>query len=137
MAAIGFLHQVAALSAVLVVMGIGSGLVSVHLQAWFQTRVEPALLGRNLSLTLSAFAIETNTNNATYSTSIGDVELKTAWTDPDFDPSLPALYYARVIQIPTPRWSTYDAFRFGIPIPQGAPATTQERAYTSPIWYTP
>jgi len=59
------------------------------------------------------------------------------WTDPDFDASQRAFYYARVIEIPTPRWSTYDAFRFGIPIPDGAPTSTQERAYTSPIWYNP
>ena len=48
-----------------------------------------------------------------------------------------AFYYARVLEIPTPRWSTYDAFRFGVDIPDGAPASTQDRAYTSPIWYTP
>jgi len=75
--------------------------------------------------------------NATWTNTIGAAELATVWTDPDFDSSLSAFYYARVIEIPTPRWSTYDAFRFGIPIPDGAPATTQERAYTSPIWYTP
>jgi len=55
----------------------------------------------------------------------------------DFDSKQKAFYYARVIEIPTPRWSTIDAFRFGIPIPEGAPISTQERAYTSPIWYTP
>ena len=59
------------------------------------------------------------------------------WSDPDFNPRQRAFYYARVIEIPTPRWSTYDAFRFGIKIPEGAPTSTQERAYTSPIWYTP
>ena len=57
--------------------------------------------------------------------------------DPDFDPAHKAFYYARVLEIPTPRWTTYDAFRFGIEIPEGAPTSTQERAYTSPIWYTP
>ena len=74
---------------------------------------------------------------ASYTNSIGSPELATVWKDPDFDPSQKAFYYARVIEIPTPRWSTYDAFRFGVPIPEGAPVSTQERAYTSPIWYTP
>ncbi len=74
---------------------------------------------------------------ANWSNSIGDAELGTVWTDPDFDAGQKAFYYARVIEIPTPRWSTYDAFRFGIPIPDGAPTSTQERAYTSPIWYNP
>ena len=75
--------------------------------------------------------------NANWTNDIGAPELATVWTDPDFDPGQRAFYYARVIEIPTPRWSTYDAFRFGIPIPDGAPTSTQERAYTSPIWYTP
>jgi hypothetical protein len=74
---------------------------------------------------------------ASYTNTIGATELMTVWTDPDFDPALKAFYYARVIEIPTPRWTTYDAFRFGIPIPEGAPVSTQERAYTSPIWYAP
>jgi hypothetical protein len=74
---------------------------------------------------------------ASYTNSIGATELGTVWMDPDFDSSQMAFYYARVIEIPTPRWSTYDAFRFGVPIPEGAPVSTQERAYTSPIWYTP
>jgi hypothetical protein len=75
--------------------------------------------------------------NANWLNTIGAAELLTVWTDPDFDASQSAFYYARVLEIPTPRWSTYDAFRFGIPIPEGAPTSTQERAYTSPIWYTP
>jgi hypothetical protein len=74
---------------------------------------------------------------ASWTNSIGASELATAWTDPDFDPQQRAFYYARVLEIPTPRWSTYDAFRFGVPIPDGAPVSTQDRAYTSPIWYTP
>ncbi len=74
---------------------------------------------------------------ANFTNTIGASELGTVWTDPDFDTKQKAFYYARVIEIPTPRWSTYDAFRFGIPIPEGAPVSTQERAYTSPIWYTP
>jgi hypothetical protein len=74
---------------------------------------------------------------ANFTNTIGAAELGTVWTDPDFDSKQKAFYYARVIEIPTPRWSTIEAFRFGIPIPEGAPVTTQERAYTSPIWYTP
>jgi len=74
---------------------------------------------------------------ASWTNTIGSAELATVWTDPDFDPKQSAFYYARVLEIPTPRWSTYDAFRFGVPIPEGAPVSTQERAYTSPIWYTP
>jgi len=75
--------------------------------------------------------------NANWINSIGASELGMVWTDPDFDPARKAFYYVRVIEIPTPRWSTYDAFRFGIDLPEGAPTSTQERAYTSPIWYTP
>ena len=75
--------------------------------------------------------------NATWTNSIGDPELITVWTDPDFDPALPAFYYARVLEIPTPRWTAYDAKRFGVqPLP-GTTMSLQERAYTSPIWYTP
>ncbi len=72
-----------------------------------------------------------------YANSIGAAELATAWTDPDFDPSVRAFYYARVIEIPTPRWSTLDAARLGIPVPKGLPVSIQERAWTSPIWYAP
>jgi len=74
---------------------------------------------------------------ATYENSIGQAELSVAWTDPDFDPALHAFYYVRILEIPTPRWSTRDAARLGIAIPAGLPATIQERAYSSPIWYTP
>jgi len=78
-----------------------------------------------------------NVAAATYTNDIGAVELTVAWTDPDFDPSVPALYYARVLQIPTPRWSTYDARTLGVDVPDGLPTSIQERAWTSPIWYTP
>ena len=74
---------------------------------------------------------------ASWTNTIGAPELGVIWTDPDFDPEQRAFYYVRVLEIPTPRWSTYDAFRFGVDIPDGAPVSTQERAYTSPIWYTP
>lgn len=75
--------------------------------------------------------------NATWTNTIGDSELITVWKDPEFDPGQRAFYYARVIEIPTPRWTAYDAVRFGVkPLP-GTMMTLQERAYTSPIWYTP
>jgi len=75
--------------------------------------------------------------NATYTNSIGSPELIKVWKDPEFDPSLRAFYYVRVIEIPTPRWTAYDAKYFGVTMPKEVPMTTTERAYTSPIWYTP
>ena len=63
--------------------------------------------------------------------------LTTAWTDPDFNAAERAYYYLRVIEIPTPRWSTYDAVRFGKAPPKDFPTSITQRAYTSPIWYTP
>ncbi len=75
--------------------------------------------------------------NAVWTNTIGDPELITVWKDPSFDPALRAFYYARVIEIPTPRWTAYDARRFDVKMPPEVPMTTQERAYTSPIWYTP
>jgi hypothetical protein len=75
--------------------------------------------------------------NATWTNTIGAPELIGVWTDPDFDPSVRAAYYARVIEIPTPRWTAYEALRFGVTMPDEVPMITQERAYTSPIWYTP
>jgi hypothetical protein len=86
---------------------------------------------------LSPVGNTVDAKNANWTNSIGASELGTVWTDPSFDPKQKAFYYARVIEIPTPRWSTFDAFRFGVDIPEGAPTSTQERAYTSPIWYTP
>ncbi|HSH06878.1 MAG TPA: DUF3604 domain-containing protein [Burkholderiales bacterium] len=75
--------------------------------------------------------------NATWTNSIGAPELITVWKDPDFDAKLRAFYYARVIEIPTPRWTAYEAKRFGVKMSKEVPMITQERAYTSPIWYTP
>ena len=73
----------------------------------------------------------------TFTNSIGAPELIAVWSDPEFDPSLRAFYYARVLEIPTPRWTVYDAIRFGDEISDDVPTSTQERAYTSPVWYTP
>jgi hypothetical protein len=77
-------------------------------------------------------------NTASYTNSIGDAELATVWTDPDFEADKRAFYYVRVLQIPTPRHTLYDAIALGIPVEEtGHPAAIQERAYSSPIWYTP
>ena len=75
--------------------------------------------------------------DASYLNTIGDAELRAIWTDPDFDPELRAFYYARVLEIPTPTWQAYDAKRFGVEMPDSVQMKGQERAYTSPIWYTP
>ena len=79
-----------------------------------------------------------NIEKATYSNeTIGATQLRAVWSDPDFDPAQRALYYVRVLEIPTPRWSTYDAAKLGVPPLKSVPATLQERAWSSPIWYTP
>jgi hypothetical protein len=75
--------------------------------------------------------------SATWTNTIGDPELITVWKDPEFDSKQKAFYYARVLEIPTPHWTAYDALRFGVKLPDEAPKSHQERAYTSPIWYTP
>jgi hypothetical protein len=75
--------------------------------------------------------------NANWTNTIGAAELAAVWTDPDFDASQSAFYYVRVLEIPTPPWYVYDAFRFGVDVPKDAPTSQQERAYTTPIWYTP
>ena len=75
--------------------------------------------------------------NANWTNTIGAAELGAVWTDPDFDASQSAFYYVRVLEIPTPPWYVYDAFRLGVEIPKDAPTSQQERAYTTPIWYTP
>ncbi|CTQ76711.1 DUF3604 domain-containing protein [Roseibium alexandrii] len=75
--------------------------------------------------------------DASYTNTIGDALLAAHWTDPEFDPSLSAFYYVRVLEIPTPRWTAYDAKFFGTKMPEGTAMQLQDRAYTSPIWYTP
>jgi hypothetical protein len=74
---------------------------------------------------------------ASYSNSVGDVSFSVFWEDPDFDPAQQAFYYARVIEIPTPRWTAYDAKFFNLDPPKEIPMVTQERVYSSPIWYGP
>ena len=74
---------------------------------------------------------------AEYTNTIGTVELRAVWTDPDFDPSQPAVYYVRVLEIPTPRWTLYDKVRFGAEMPDRVPLVHQERGFSSPIWYNP
>ena len=86
---------------------------------------------------LPAVGTTVNVEEATWTNSIGDAELVGFWRDPEFDPAQPAFYYARVIEIPTPRWTAYDAKVFGVEPPEGARMVLQERAYTSPIWYAP
>ena len=86
---------------------------------------------------LPAVGNTVDVKNANWTNTIGAAELATVWKDPDFDPEQRAFYYARVLEIPTPPWYVYDAFRFEIDLPENAPTNQQERAYTTPIWYTP
>jgi hypothetical protein len=86
---------------------------------------------------LPAVGNTVDVKNATWTNTIGDPELITVWSDPDFDPDQRAFYYARVMEIPTPRWTAYDAKRFNVDMPDNVLMYLQERAYTSPIWYTP
>jgi hypothetical protein len=75
--------------------------------------------------------------DASYTNDIGAPVLTAYWEDPDFDAKERAFYYVRVIEIPTPRWTAYDAKFFGVAPPEGTKMQLQDRAYTSPIWYTP
>jgi hypothetical protein len=103
----------------------------VHDVAWSDAR-KPGADGK-----LPPVGNTVDVANAVWTNTIGSPELIAVWKDPDFDPKLRAVYYARVIEIPTPRWTAYDQKRFGIKMADGVPMTVQERAYTSPIWYTP
>jgi hypothetical protein len=99
--------------------------------AWSDDR-EPGADGK-----LSAVGDTVDLSISSWTNTIGASELGTVWTDPDFDPARKAFYYARVIEIPTPRWTAYDAVKFDLDLPDDIPLKTQERAYSSPIWYTP
>ncbi len=84
-----------------------------------------------------ALASTVKVADATYLNSVGEPQLGAVWQDPDFDPASSAFYYVRVLEIATPRWTTYDAARYGEDLPDNVPAEIRERAYTSPIWYSP
>ena len=86
---------------------------------------------------LAAVGSTVDVAHATWTNTIGAPELGAVWKDPEFDPSVRAFYYARVLEIPTPRWTAYDAAYFGVKMTPEVPMTTQERAWSSPIWYTP
>ncbi|KRW97192.1 DUF3604 domain-containing protein [Paracoccus sp. MKU1] len=106
---------------------------SVHDVAWGDAGTrQPGADGK-----LPPVGSTVNVAEASYTNTIGDPELIAVWTDPDFDPTLKAFYYARVIEIPTPRWTAYDARYFGRTPADDVRMTITERAYTSPIWYTP
>jgi hypothetical protein len=100
--------------------------------AWSGDRKPDAKTGK-----LPAVGNTVDVPNATWTNTIGTPELIKVWKDPDFDAAQSAFYYVRVLEIPTPRWTAYDAKYFGIKMPPEATMTVQERAYTSPIWYTP
>jgi len=99
--------------------------------AWSGDR-EPGVDGR-----LPPVGDTVDAETATWTNDIGAPYLEAYWDDPDFDPSQRAFYYVRVLEISTPRWTTYDSVVFGVEIPDRLPVSQQERAYTSPIWYTP
>jgi hypothetical protein len=84
---------------------------------------------------LTAIENTVDVKDASWSNSVGAEQLAVVWSDPDFDSTTPAFYYVRVLEIPTPRWTAYDQKRYGSEMPKEVPMTTQERAYTSPIWY--
>ena len=100
--------------------------------AWSDNRKPDATTGK-----LPPVGNTVDVKKATYTNDIGDTQLSAMWTDPDFKPETSAAYYVRVLEIPTPRWSTYDSARNNLPLPTTVPATHQERAWSSPIWYTP
>ena len=112
--------------------GTGFPMEKIYDVAWSDNRIPDAKTGK-----LPDVGNTVDTTAATYTNDIGDSQLSVVWTDPDFDPKVKAVYYVRVLEIPTPRWSTYDSARNNLPLPTNVPSSIQERAYSSPIWYTP
>src|SRR5512132_1045892 len=110
----------------------GQSFEKIYDVAWSGDRTPDPWSGR-----VPAIQSTVDLQKATYTNSVGSTELKTVWTDPEFDASLHAFYYARVLEIPTPRWTLIQAVKAGIPPPDVVPLTGQERAWSSPIWYTP
>ncbi len=110
----------------------GQSFEKIYDVAWSGDRKANKWTGR-----VPAIQSTVDLEKATYTNSVGSTELKTVWTDPEFDASLHAFYYARVLEIPTPRWTLIQAVKAGVPPPDVVPLTGQERAWTSPIWYTP
>ena len=94
------------------------------------------LLAQTIAVT-GLLATPSTLPKRSYTNDIGDALLMAHWEDPEFNAEQRAFYYVRVLEIPTPRWTTYDAAFYGVNLPEGVPADQQERAYTSPIWYTP
>jgi hypothetical protein len=105
---------------------------TVYDVAWSDDRKADATTGK-----LPPVGNTVDIKTAKYTNSIGDTQLSSVWTDPDFNEAQHAVYYARVIEIPTPRWTTYDAAKLGVEPPKSVPTTLQERAWSSPVWYTP
>ena len=110
----------------------GQSFEKIYDVAWAGDRKPDKWTGR-----VPAIQSTVDLDKATYTNDVGSAELKTLWTDPDFDASLHAFYYVRVLEIPTPRWTLIQAVKAGLPPPGIVPLTGQERAWTSPIWYTP
>ena len=110
----------------------GQSFEKVYDVAWSGDRKPDKWTGR-----VPAIQSTVDLDKATYTNDVGSAELKTVWTDPEFDASLHAFYYARVLEIPTPRWTLIQAVKAGLPPPDIVPLTGQERAWSSPIWYTP
>ncbi|MFN8642242.1 MAG: DUF3604 domain-containing protein [Candidatus Binatia bacterium] len=110
----------------------GQSFEKIYDVAWAGDRRPDKWTGR-----VPAIQSTVDLEQATYTNDVGSAELKTVWTDPEFDPSLHAFYYLRVLEIPTPRWTLIQAVKAGLPPPDVVPLTGQERAWSSPIWYTP
>ena len=110
----------------------GELLEKVYDVAWSGERTIDPETGK-----LPAVGSTVDIETASYTNTIGTAQLTTFWEDPDFDPEQRAFYYVRVLEIPRPRWTAYDAAYFGLELPQEVPMVIQDRAYTSPIWYTP